>query len=63
MTGCETRMNSYRVSETDANDNFGLVEIDWDPNPAPMIMLKLIAMDGSTVFGHKISQGSLRPAK
>ena len=59
-TGWELCMNSYRISETYEKDNFGLVEIDWEARPSPKITLKLTGMDGSKVFEHNISLGSLQ---
>jgi len=55
--------NSYRVAGPYAQYNFGLVEIDWEAKPSPLIMLKVIGADGSTAFEHQITLASLSPAQ
>ena len=59
-TGWEECINSHRISDAYAKDNFGLVEIDWDAVPSPRIMLKLIGTDGTRAFEHEIALDSLR---
>ena len=58
--GYEKFINSHRISQTYAERNFGLVEIDWDAQPAPQVRLKAIGVDGRTVFEHQISLEELR---
>ena len=60
MTGWESMKNEYRIGAAFANDNFGVVDIDWSTKPHPMLELKLIADDGSEVFNHRVSLGDLR---
>ena len=40
--------------------NFGLVEIDWNAQPAPTLTLKAMAENGQTGFSHRISLGDLQ---
>ncbi len=63
MTGWEKYVNSYRISETYANDNFGLVDINWEADPSPLISLKVINLQGSVVFEHRISLDELQAKK
>jgi alkaline phosphatase D len=60
MTGWEELKNDNRVGEAFANDNFGVVDIDWSAKPYPNIQLMLIAEGGRQVFKHEISLGDLR---
>jgi alkaline phosphatase D len=52
--------NSYRVAGPFVDLNFGLVEIDWDAGPVPLINLKAISLEGSTVFEVQTSLNELR---
>ena len=52
--------NSHRVSTAFVGTNFGLVEIDWEAKPVPVITLKAIGLDGEAVFEHRISLEQLR---
>jgi len=52
-------VNSYRVNNPFVNINFGFVQIKWDAKPTSIINLKVIGLDGSTVFHHKISSSEL----
>lgn len=45
----------YRVSGPYAKPNFGLIDIDWESVPAPVIRLKSIGLDGRTAFEHAVS--------
>ena len=55
--------NPHRVKGPVVEHNFGLVEIDWDAKPSPLIKLKAIGTDGDTGFEHEISLSSLQQAK
>lgn len=57
--GNEKFKNSYRISKTYSEVNFGLVEIDWEAQPAPQIALKAVGLDGKTVFSQEISLSDL----
>jgi alkaline phosphatase D len=59
-TGNEKLANSLRISKKYAEVNFGLVEIDWNAQPAPLVTLKAVGLDGKVAFEHKISLESLR---
>ncbi len=59
-TGNENFVNSLRISRTYAKVNFGLVEIDWEGQSAPLVTLKAVGMHGKVAFEHKISLDSLR---
>jgi len=63
MTGWGKYVNSYRISENYANDNFGLVHINWEAEPSPLISLKAIDLQGSVVIEHKISLDELQAEK
>ncbi len=52
--------NSYRVAGPFVDLNVGLVEIDWDAQPSPLIALKAVGMDGSIRFEHRVSLSALR---
>ena len=58
--GNENFTNSFRISQTYAELNFGLVEIDWEAQPAPQVALKAIGLDRTAVFEHQISLEELR---
>jgi alkaline phosphatase D len=60
MTGWEDMKNDNRVGKAFANDNFGIVEINWLAEPHATINLSLVADDGTEVFNHEISLGDLR---
>lgn len=58
--GTENFANSLRISKTYAQVNFGLVEIDWEAQPAPRVTLKAIGLDGKSVIKHEIGLEELR---
>jgi hypothetical protein len=58
--GNENLANSLRISKTYAEVNFGLVEIDWKAQPAPLVTLKAVGLDSVEAFEYKISLESLR---
>ena len=60
MTGWEELKNENRVGEAFANDNFGVVDINWSAQPNTPIELRLIADDGTEVFNHEVSLDDLR---
>ncbi len=62
-TGNENFANSFRISETYAEVNFGLVEIDWEAQPAPQVTLKVIGLDGTAVFEHRIGLEELADSR
>ncbi len=46
--------NPYRVSGPYTENNFGLVEIDWNARPAPAITFKTIGLAGTVVDEYRI---------
>jgi alkaline phosphatase D len=52
--------NNYRIAGPSIDLNFGMVEIDWQAQPSPLITLKAINSDGTTAFSHQLSQVDLR---
>ena len=55
--------NEYRIAGPFTSLNFGLVKIDWEKKPSPLITLKVIGEDGTTGFSHPVRQGELRGGK
>jgi len=51
--------NEYRIAGPSIRNNFGLMEIEWEAKPSPLITLKVIGADGSTAFEHQITLASL----
>jgi hypothetical protein len=58
--GNENFANSLRISKTYAEVNFGLIEIDWEAQPAPLVTLKAIGLDGTPVIEQQISLEDLQ---
>jgi len=58
--GNEKFKNSLRISKTYSELNYGLVEIDWQAQPAPQVTLKVIGLDGKVVFKQEISSNEMR---
>jgi alkaline phosphatase D len=52
--------NGYRIAGPFTGHNFGLVEIDWEMKPSPLITLKVIGEDGNMGFSRPVRQGELR---
>jgi alkaline phosphatase D len=50
----------YRVVGPYIQPNFGLIEIDWEGAPSPVICLKCVGLDGRTAFEHAISLDELQ---
>ena len=47
--------NPYRIAGPYDQDNFGMVEIDWQSKPSPLISLKAITLAGQVAFEHRIA--------
>jgi alkaline phosphatase D len=58
--GNEHFVNSFRISPTYAEVNYGLVEIDWQAQPVPLVTLKVIGLDGNSVFEQQIGLDKLQ---
>jgi len=52
--------NSFRIAGPYVDLNFGLVEIDWQTQPAPQITLKTMGIDGRVAFRHQIKSDVLK---
>jgi alkaline phosphatase D len=55
--------NAYRIDGPFIEHNVGMVEIDWDAQPSPRVILKVIDEDGRTGFSHSVRLGELRGSK
>ena len=53
--GNESLANSRRISDTYSDYNFGLIEIDWEAEPAPMVTLRLLDRQAEEVLRHEIA--------
>ena len=52
--------NPYRVAGPYDGLNFGMVEIDWDAEPSPVVRLVAMNSDGEPVFEHRLPLSELR---
>jgi alkaline phosphatase D len=52
--------NAYRLAGPYVDLNIGLVEIDWDASPWPVVFLKVIGLDGKVALAYQLSLGSLQ---
>jgi alkaline phosphatase D len=52
--------NEYRIAGPFIDHNVGLVEIDWERAPSPLITLKVIGEDGRTGFSHSVRLDELQ---
>ena len=52
--------NPYRVAGPFVELNFGLIEVDWEARPGPVITLEAIDVSGTTALENQISLSSLR---
>jgi alkaline phosphatase D len=50
----------YRVAGAYAQPSFGLIKIDWEAAPSPLISLQAIGLDGDIVFEHQLSLDGLQ---
>jgi alkaline phosphatase D len=57
--GNELLTNTRRISGTYAEENFGLVEIDWDAEPSPVVVLRVMDIDGAEVMRHEVALATL----
>ena len=60
--GYAEAVNAYRVAGPFTDVSFGLIEIDWDARPAPLIILKAVDLKDTAAFEAQISLSELRPA-
>ena len=52
--------NAHRVAGPFVEHNFGLVEIDWDAKPGPVIRLSALGVGGQTGFEYAVPLTALR---
>jgi alkaline phosphatase D len=52
--------NNYRVAGPFVEHNVGLVQIDWDAEPTPVIRLAALGVDSTRGLDYEISLGDLR---
>ena len=52
--------NRYRVAGPFVEHNFGLIEIDWEATPEPMVHLKALGAKGGVGLDYQIGLGELR---
>ena len=52
--------NSYRVAGPVVDLNFGVVEIDWEARPSPVILLRIVGVESGALLEHRISLDELR---
>jgi len=52
--------NAYRVAGPVVEINFGLVEIDWEAAPSPLITFRVLDIDGDVQLEYKLESEKLR---
>jgi hypothetical protein len=52
--------NPHRIAGPFVDLNFGLVEIDWNSDPSPLITLRVVGIDGASAFEYWISLDGLK---
>ena len=57
--GNESLANLHRISDTYAEDNFGLVEMDWDAEPSPIVLFRVMDINGEEVLRHEVALNTL----
>jgi alkaline phosphatase D len=53
-------VNSYRINKPFVDINFGLVEIDWEAQPSPQVVLKAVGLDGAAAFEYIVKLNELQ---
>ena len=59
LPGYERLANSRRISDAYAHENFGLVEINWDAKPSPVVLLRVMDIEGAEVLRHEVALNTL----
>ena len=57
--GNESLVNTHRISDAYAEENFGLVDIDWDAEPSPVVTLRVMDIEGAEAFRHEVALNTL----
>ena len=52
--------NPYRIAGPYSEKSFGVVEIDWQAKPSPVISLKAIGLIGQVVFEYRDTLAELQ---
>ena len=52
--------NKYRVAGPSTDLNFGLVQIDWEAEPSPMISLKINNVRGDNILSYPVHLDELK---
>jgi alkaline phosphatase D len=52
--------NDYRIADPYVDLNFGMVEIDWEASPTPLITLQIIDVEGIVQLEHELRLNELR---
>ena len=52
--------NRYRVAGPFVEHNFGLIEVDWNAAPEPLVHLKALGVDGAVGLHYQVELGELR---
>jgi len=52
--------NDYRVAGPVVDRNFGLMEIDWDATPSPLISFRVLDIDGDVQLEYTVDLDELR---
>ncbi len=52
--------NKFRVQGPYIDTNFGLVEVDWDAKPFPIISLEIHSGSGKEIYSESISLHELQ---
>jgi alkaline phosphatase D len=58
-TGNESLSNTRRISDAYAEDSFGLVEIDWNADSSPVVVLRVMSVEGTEVMRHEFALKTL----
>jgi alkaline phosphatase D len=58
-TGNESLSNTRRISDVYAEDSFGLVEIDWNAESSPAVVLRVMSVEGTEVMRHEFALKTL----
>ncbi len=58
--GNELLTNTRRISDAYPEHNFGLVEIDWDAEPSPVVVLRVMDVEGVEVMRHEVALSTLQ---
>ena len=51
--------NTYRIAGPYAEPNFGMIEIDWDARPSPLISLSAVGAGGQPIYVHSLTIDTL----